>query len=118
MTLRPRGPSVALTARASCDNPLAISARASTSKLICLLAICVSDSIRNHEVHEGHEEEQKRFASCPSCSSWFKRLLEHSQQVALAQDDVLGSLDFDFGAAVLAVVDGVAHADGDFHRLA
>ena len=40
-TLRPRGPRVALTARASCDKPAAISARASVSNIICFAAMLI-----------------------------------------------------------------------------
>src|SRR3954468_16524097 len=39
MTLRPRGPSVAFTARANWPSPLAISMRASDSYFICLAAM-------------------------------------------------------------------------------
>src|SRR5687767_13389351 len=41
-TLRPRGPSVALTARASCDSPAAISDRAAVSNIICFDAIVIT----------------------------------------------------------------------------
>ena len=39
-------------------------------------------------------------------------LLDDAQEVGLAENDVLGAIDINFGAAELAVNDGVAGLDG------
>src|SRR5690242_9212037 len=70
-TLRPRGPSVTLTALASVLRPCAICARALASNKISLAAISLS------------------------------LLLDDAEDVVLAQDDVLFAVDLHFRARVL-----------------
>src|SRR4051812_12423221 len=116
-TLRPRGPSVAFTARASCDRPLAISARASVSNFICFAAIACSGCF----VHHGGTETRRRIrcsephcissaipkisfpfamrhgtSSAPPCLRasvvQLVGLLQHAEDVVLAEDDELLAL--------------------------
>ena len=48
----------------------------------------------------------------------FRLALNHAEQFRLAEDQVLGALDLDFGARVLAVDDGVALLDAHLGALA
>src|SRR5512143_4861 len=80
-TLRPRGPRVTLTALASTLRPFAISARAWVLKTISLAAMFVLSSFP---------------------------LLEHGEDVVLAQDQVFLTIDLHFGPAVLGEQDAVA----------
>src|SRR2546423_14465625 len=57
-TLRPRGPRVAFTARANCESPWAISARASVSNTICFVAIFAPDQFQSK--HGDTESTEKR----------------------------------------------------------
>src|SRR5690349_5874517 len=45
-------------------------------------------------------------------------LFQHAQNVRLPEDDELFLVDFDVGAGVFAIVDGVADAHADLHPLA
>src|SRR4051794_22464855 len=78
-TLRPRGPRVTLTASASVLTPCRISSRAADLKMISLAAIFV-DSL----------------------------VLDHAEDLFLAQNEVLDSVDLDLLAAVTADQDVVA----------
>src|SRR5689334_316910 len=79
-TLRPRGPSVTLTALASVSTPASTRLRAFSSKMMSLAAMGVS-------------------------------LLEHAEDLVLAQNDVVLAVHLDLGAGVLAEEDPVAGLD-------
>src|SRR5262249_30351929 len=81
-TLRPRGPSVTLTASASAFTPRRISARALSSNRISLAAM-----------------------------SFYPSLLDDAEDLVLAQDQVLHTVDLDVGARVLAEKDPTALLD-------
>src|SRR6185503_17209945 len=83
-TARPRGPSVTLTARASCFTPRRIASRASWSNAI-LLAAMASPSIFR-----------------------FGLLADHGKDFALAQDEQIFPVDLHFGSGVPAEEDFVA----------
>src|SRR5436309_8881908 len=85
-TLRPRGPSVALTARASCDNPAAISARASTSNFICFAAIVFAPGFLTAEAQRTQRGQKDSFLCVPAALRC-KSLVEHAEDVGFAQDD-------------------------------
>src|SRR5690348_1146112 len=89
-TLRPRGPSVILTALASRLRPLAISWRAPEEKISSLAAIGVFPFER---------------------MGTSKLLVEHREEVVLAHDQVLFTVDLDLGPAVLAEQHAVAGLD-------
>src|SRR5512144_2789325 len=72
-TLRPRGPSVTLTAFASVSTPVWTRARAFSSKMMSLAAMTLS-SLR----------------------------LDHAEDFILANDDVVHAVDLDLGTGVLA----------------
>src|SRR5205814_677883 len=80
-TLRPRGPSVTLTASARVLTPVRIRARAASSKMISLADILVL---------------------------LLKLLLDDPEDFFLADDEVLDAGDLHFGAGVLAEQDAVA----------
>src|SRR4051812_40548876 len=82
MTLRPRGPSVTFTVLARMLSPLAMLWRADCAKTISLAAM---------------------FRSLP--------LLDHREDVVLAQNEVLGAVDLDLVARVLGEQDLVARLD-------
>src|ERR1044071_6568584 len=86
-TLRPRGPSVILTALASRLRPFAISPRAPEEKISSLAAMCIP-----LETYRG-------------------RLVENREEVVLAHDQVLFTIDLDLGTAVLAEQHAVAGLD-------
>src|SRR5512139_2214284 len=92
-TLRPLGPSVTFTAFASWFTPLRIEARPSSLYLSILAMSSFPPSVsRQFRVVAG-------------------LLLDHAEDVVLAQDQVLLVLDLDLGAAVLAEEDPVALLD-------
>src|SRR5690349_3129688 len=78
-TLRPRGPRVTLTALARVSTPAITRLRARSSKMMSLAAMI-----------------------CLLC------LLDHTEDLVLAQDDVLHAVHLDLGAGVLAEEDPVA----------
>src|SRR4051812_45081619 len=90
-TLRPRGPSVTLTALASMLRPLAISPRAPDEKISSLAAMVLSFWIY--------------------VRGWWRGSVEHREEVVLAHDQVLFAVDLDLGAAVLAEQHAVAGLD-------
>src|SRR5512143_2980493 len=77
-TLRPRGPSVTFTASARMLTPRRISARAPSSKWISLAAMFVRSV-----------------------------LLDHAEDLVLAEDQVLDAVDLDLVAGVLAEEDAI-----------
>src|SRR6266550_1266481 len=77
-TLRPRGPSVTLTAFASVSTPARTRLRAFSSKIMSLAPMTVSPSV------------------------------DHAKDFVLAQNDVVLAVDLDLGAGVLAEQDPVA----------
>src|SRR5688500_8630395 len=81
-TFRPRGPRVTFTALARVSTPAMIPARAFSSKMMSLAAIC----------------------STPLS-------LDDAEDFVLAQDQVLDTVDLDLGAGVLAEQDPVARLD-------
>src|SRR5262245_4631382 len=99
-TLRPRGPSVTLTALASWLTPSRILARASSLKSNCFAAMEPPDSSR--------ESVPRRAGRAAGAD---ELLLEDAEDVVLAQDHVLGAVDLHVGAAVLADQDAVALLD-------
>src|SRR5262245_18927363 len=112
MTFRPRGPSVTLTVLARMLSPLAMLWRALCENTISLAAMTLY--LRCFWFFER--------LSCP-------RLVDHSEDVVLAQDQVFGAVDLDLVARILgeqhlvarlhfqlaqaAVLDQLAVADGD-----
>src|SRR4051794_31719281 len=86
-TLRPRGPSVTLTAFASVSTPAITRLRAFSSKIMSLAAMFRSPL-----------------------------LLDDSEDFVLTNDDVLDAVDLDLGAAVLAEEDRVAGLDVELHE--
>src|SRR3569623_1338248 len=89
MTLRPRGPSVTFTVLARMLSPLAMLARALDENTMSLAAIF-----------------SLRFVLCVRKKSW--ALLDDRQDVVLAQDQMLDTVDLDVAARVLAEQDLVA----------
>src|SRR5205814_9495891 len=81
-TLRPRGPSVTVTASARTFTPRRILSRASWLNFTSFAAIDFSSSA-----------------------------LDHAEDVLLAHDQMLFAVDLDLGAGVLAEQNGVAHLD-------
>src|SRR5271156_4464963 len=96
-TLRPRGPSVALTARLSFSTPRSRACRACSSNWSCLAGMVISF--------------QREFFGDLSDGA----LGQDAEDIVLAQHLVGGAVDLDFGAAVLA--DEHAVADFDFEGL-
>src|SRR5262245_24173678 len=86
-TLRPRGPSVTLTALARVSTPDWMRARAFSSKMMSLAAIRV-----------------------------VLPLLEHAEDLVLAQDEVIDAVHLDLGAGVLAEEDLVALLHVERHQ--
>src|SRR4051794_23512512 len=101
MTLRPLGPSVTLTARASLAMPRRIASRASWSNAICLAAILPPLTTRSP-----WSVERKRRRSC------YRLLIEHGQHVLLAhEEDVLAVRFLELVAGPVGEQDGVALLD-------
>src|SRR5215467_14399219 len=87
-TLRPRGPRVTLTALARVSTPAITRLRARSSKMMSLAAM--------------------------TCAP----LLDHAEDLVLAQDDVLHAVHLDLGAGVLAEQDAVARLDVELDQCA
>src|SRR5213594_2788363 len=98
-TLRPRGPRVTLTARASCSTPARTWARACSLKSNCFAAM-LPPIVYVRSPHGSGQAETVGLL-----------LGENPEHVVLAEDDVLGSIDRHLGAAVLADEDAVALLD-------
>src|SRR6185436_8639242 len=87
-TLRPRGPRVTLTALARVSTPTIMRLRARSSKMMSLAAMICAP------------------------------LLDHAEDLVLAQDDVLHAVHLDLGAGVLAEQDAVARLDVELDQRA
>src|SRR5436309_5853174 len=99
ITLRPCGPRVTLPARASCSTPARTCARACSLKSNCFAAMLPPIVY----IRSPHGSGPWRLVG----------LLfgENPEQVVLAQDGVLGSINLHIGAGVLADQDAVALLD-------
>src|SRR6202158_908483 len=86
-TLRPFGPSVTFTVSARMFTPRKIASRARTSKTMSFAMSCLSESEK------------------------FRLLLNHSQNVLFAKDQVVDTLDLDLRSGVFAEEDGVPGLD-------
>src|ERR1051325_2943194 len=106
MTLRPLGPSVTLTARASLPMPRRIASRASWSNAICLAAILPPLTITGSSwsLVCGPSRKCRRPRS--------RLLVEHGQHVLLAhEEDVVAAGLLEFVAGPVGEQDGVALLD-------
>src|SRR5213593_2954018 len=105
-TLRPLGPSVAVTALESLATPRRIACRAASSKINCFAAI-------SYWMVDGFKLMVK---------SAFMRigshLFDHGEDVVRAEDLVFLAIEFDFGAAILADEHAVALLDFEWNLLA
>src|SRR5919198_208425 len=106
-TLRPLGPRVTFTASARVLTPRRMASRARTSKTISFAAMIRSLSCG---VATGAELTP---------GQWVRGLLlDHSEHVLLAEDQVVLALDLHFGARVLAEQDPIAGPDVERPHLA
>src|SRR5262249_55706711 len=109
MTLRPLGPSVTLTARASLLTPLRIASRASWSNAICLAGIVPPLHVRS--------DQWDSVRKPTDCNPWAWRRIglffDHGEYVLLAheEDVVLAGAFAEFVAGPAGKQDGVALLD-------
>src|SRR5437762_1883946 len=111
-TLRPRGPSVTFTALARISTPFMISARA------CSLNSSILAAIGPPEKGSGGCARPSAGRVVRDRAGLLARLVQHAEDLFLAQDHVLGAVDLHLGPAVLADEDAIALLDLDGDALA